>query len=140
MRGFTRPLRAAGLLLALALAGCGSDTSYDNKPRPPEPIVVSASISTRSVSVSPTAFGGGPITIVITNQSDETQQLTVETAGAEAGITQKTGPINPGDTASMKLLVTKGLYRVSVSGDGIKPGRLAVGSSRPSSQNDVLQP
>lgn len=140
MRGFTRPLSAAGLLLALALAGCGSDTSYDNKLRPPEPIVVSASISPRSVSVSPNVFGAGPITIVITNQSDQAQQLTVETAGAKAGITQKTGPINPGDTASMKLLVTKGLYRVSVAGDGITSGRLVVGRERPSSQNDVLQP
>jgi hypothetical protein len=140
MRGFTRPLCAVGLLLALALAGCGSDTSYENGPRPPQPIVVSASISSRSVSLSPSRFGGGPITIVITNQSADTQQLTVETAGTEAGITQKTGPINRGDTATMKLFLTKGEYRVSASAGGIASGRLVVGRLRPSSQNDVLQP
>jgi len=140
MRGFTRPLCAAGLLLVLALAGCGSDSSYENELRPPEPLIVSASISPKAVSVSPAAFGGGPITIVITNQSDDTQQLTVETAGADAGLTQKTGPISPGDTANMKLVLVKGTYRVSASDGGVKSARLVVGPDRPSSQNDLLQP
>lgn len=144
MRGVTRPMFAAGLLLAATLAttvtGCGSDTSYSNQLRPPETLIVSASISNRSVSVSPRAFGAGPITIVITNQSRAPQQLTVETAGSGAGITQKTGPINPGDTATMKLTPIRGVYRVAASGRAIRPGRLLVGTPRPSAQNDLLQP
>ena len=40
----------------------------------------------------------------------------------------------------MKLTPLRGVYRVSASGKAIRPGRLLVGSPRPSAQNDLLQP
>ncbi|HEX2086856.1 MAG TPA: hypothetical protein VHF89_14345, partial [Solirubrobacteraceae bacterium] len=91
--------------VALIGSGCGEDDDYENKPRPPAPIVVSASISEDRVSVSPTEFGAGPITLIVTNQTENAQELTLETdeiGGEGPGITQETGPISPGDTASIK--------------------------------------
>jgi hypothetical protein len=131
---------ATGLLLAFVIAGCGDDNTYTNRLRPPEQLVVSAYIAPSGVSISPNGFGAGPITIVITNQTERPQQFTVETAGPKAGIKQTTGPINPTDTADMKITVLKGRYRVAASGKGIKPTALVVGSHRPSSQNDLGQP
>ncbi len=129
-----------------ALVGCGAsgdDDNYANEPRPATPIVVSASISDGSVSVSPRSFGAGPVTLIVTNQTGRTQELTLETEeiGGEApGIEQNTGPINPGDTAQLQADLRKGTYRVSVAGSGISGADLQVGDPRPSSQDELLQP
>ena len=134
----------AGALCAAALfSACGDENDYKNEPRPPAPIVVSAAISDDKISVSPRRFGAGPVTLIVTNQTDEAQQLTLETdelGGSESGIEQKTGPINPGDTASLKAELRSGQYRVAVDGDGIQPAAVRVGEPRESSQNDLLQP
>ena len=133
----------AAVCAAGVLAGCGSEDDYANKPRPPAPIVVSAAISSEKISVSPRRFGAGPVTLIVSNQTDEAQQLTLETdeiGGTESGIEQKTGPINPGDTASLKAELRRGQYSVSVSGNGIQPAAVRVGEARESSQNDLLQP
>jgi len=133
----------AGTGLAL-LAGCGGQAAdYANEPRPPEPIVVSASISDDKVSVSPKKFGAGPVTLIVTNQTQSAQELTLETneiGGSSPGIEQNSGPINPGDTASLKADLTKGTYRVAVDGDGIDEASLRVGGERKSAQNELLQP
>jgi hypothetical protein len=133
----------AGTGLAL-LAGCGGQTAdYANEPRPPEPIVVSASISDDKVSVSPKKFGAGPVTLIVTNQTQSAQELTLETdeiGGSSPGIEQNSGPINPGDTASLKADLKKGTYRVAVDGDGIDEAALRVGDQRKSAQDELLQP
>ena len=135
---------AAGALCAATLvAACGEEASYKNEPRPPEPIVISAAISDEKVSVSPRRFGAGPVTLIVSNQTDDAQQITLETdelGGTQSGVRQRTGPINPGDTASIKADLRKGSYRVAVEGDGIEPAAVRVGRSRPSSQNELLQP
>jgi hypothetical protein len=125
----------------LIAAGCGSK-AYHNTLRPPAPIVVTAAISPDRVSVSPRTFGAGPISLIVTNQTSATQQITLETSktAAGAGITQQTGPINPSDTATLKADVPQGTYEVHVQGAAIKPARIVVGTKRPSSQNDVLLP
>ena len=128
---------------ALIAAGCGEDDDYKNEPRPPAPIVVSASIGADRVSVSPRSFGAGPITLIVTNQTQTAQQLTLETdeiGGSDAGIEQETGPISPGDTASLKADLRKGTYRVAVNGRGIDEAALDVGDPRESAQNELLQP
>jgi hypothetical protein len=141
-----RPNRIAlaALCAAAFSAGCGGDDDeYENRPRPPSPIVVSASINDGGVSVSPRNFGAGPITLIVTNQTDSAKELRLETdelGGDAPGIQQDTGPINPGDTASLKADLREGSYRVSVDdggGDGIA---LNVGEPRPSAQNELLQP
>jgi hypothetical protein len=120
--------------------GCGSDTSYKNEPRPPAPIVVTASINKNAVAVSPKRFGAGPITLIITNQTGASQQLTVEINNGQAGFKGRTGPINPRDTGQLKADLARGIYSVHVDGNAIRPARLTVGRERPSAQNDLLQP
>ena len=128
---------------AALLSACGEEDDYENRPRPPTPIVVSASISTERISVSPRDFGAGPITLIVTNQTEAPQELTLETneiGGGEPGIQQETGPISPGDTASLKAELREGTYRIAVNGAGIQEAALDVGEPRESAQNELLQP
>ena len=139
-------LRFAVVVLgAVALvSGCGGDDDdYKNEERPPAPILVSASISDDRISVSPTEFGAGPITLIVTNQTQSAQELTLETdeiGGGAPGIEQQTGPISPGDTASLKAELREGTYRVGVNGRGIDEAALNVGEPRESAQDQLLQP
>ena len=128
-------------VLALAVVGCGNTSSYKNQPRPPAPIVITAAITPGQVSVSPAHFGAGPISLVVTNQTQKSQRLTLaQQVNGQPQQTGETGPINPQDTASLKADVDPGDYTVSVDGDGIKPAKITVGKQRPSAQNDLLQP
>jgi hypothetical protein len=125
---------------AATVAGCGAGSSYKNEPRPPAPIVVTASISKSEVSVSPKRFGAGPITLIVTNQTGASQQVTVEINNGQAGFKGRTGPINPRDTGELKADLGQGTYSVHVDGNSIRAARLLVGRERPSAQNDLLQP
>lgn len=133
------PLAVTGVVLT----GCGSSSEYKNEPRPPAPIILTASIDDQRVSVSPRAFGAGPISLIVTNQTSTSQRVTVESAnktGTGPGIRQETAPISPRDTATLKVEVTPGRYSVHVGADGIAAALLRVGPHRPSAQNDLLQP
>lgn len=143
--------RASALVCALAaasaLASCGDDDSdkYANAQRPPRPIVISAAINDRSIQVSPARFGAGPITLIISNQSTASQQVTLETEDDPGGSSPgskaiETGPINPRETASVKGSVGQGTYTLHVGGDEIRGARVVVGKERPSGQNDLLNP
>jgi hypothetical protein len=137
---------ACVLTAALGLAACGSSKhSYDNAARPAASIVVSAAIDNGQISVSPRKLGAGPITLVISNQSNASQQVTLETADSPGGSgpgakALQTGPINPRETASVKADVKPGTYRLHVGADGVRAARIVVGRARPSAQNDLLQP
>jgi hypothetical protein len=136
-------IAVGALSAATFVAACGEQDDYKNEPRPPEPIVVAAAISGEKVSVSPRGFGAGPVTLIVSNQTDDAQKVTLETdeiGGTQAGVRQRTGPINPGDTASIKADLRTGTYRVAVEGNGIQAAAVRVGRSRPSSQNELLQP
>jgi hypothetical protein len=133
----------SAIAVALALAGCGATADSRSDPRPPAPIVLTASISDQAVSVSPRAFGAGPISLIVTNQTKTAQRLTLESvqaAGQGPGIMQETAPISPRDTATLKATVDPGRYSVHVAGDAIAAANLRVGRERPSAQNDLLQP
>jgi len=133
----------SAIVAALVLSGCGATADSRTDPRPPAPIVLTASISDQAVSVSPRAFGAGPISLIVTNQTKSAQRLTLESlqqAGQGPGIKQETAPISPRDTATLKATVDPGRYSVHVSGDAIAAAKLRVGPERPSAQNDLLQP
>jgi hypothetical protein len=137
----------AAMLLApaavVAVVGCGTTTDYKNDPRPPALIVLTASIDDQRVSVSPRAFGAGPISLIVTNQTSTAQRVTLESAdkaGSGPGLRQETAPISPRDTGTLKAEVKPGRYTVHVRGDGIAAARLRVGPERASAQNDLLQP
>lgn len=129
--------------LGLLASGCGGADDYANEPRPPSPIVVSASISPDRVSVSPQEFGAGPVTLIVANQTERAHEITLETdeiGGSGPGIEQRSGPINPGDTASLKADLRKGTYSVGVADRAIDDAQLRVGAQRPSAQDELLQP
>lgn len=134
---------ALGAIAMVGAAGCGDDEDFANEPRPPAPVTLTASISKERVSVSPKAFGAGPIELIITNQTDSTQRVTLETdepPGSGPGIKQVTGPINPRETASLKANLDPGTYSVQVDGGDITDATLRVGDERASSQDDLLLP
>lgn len=128
----------AGGLLLLA-SGCGSTRTFANNPRPAAPIIVAAAITSGGVTVSPTHFGAGLVQFVLTNLTNASQQLTVQSIGAVT-FRQETGPINPGGTAQLKANLGQGHYSVSVSDSTVKSATLAVGKPRPNSSNQLLQP
>lgn len=141
-----RNSRTVTVLLATtaALAGCGGgEDNYANNPRPPSPINITAAITEERVSVSPDEFGAGPVVLIISNQTDGAQTVTLETneiGGSGAGIRQTTSPINPAGTATLKVDLEPATYELSVSGGGIRPAEVTVGPERESAQNDLLQP
>lgn len=138
--GLAAPCCAAAAVAALA--GCGNGGTFKNNPRPPAPIVITAAITPTSVAVSPAKFGAGPISLVVTNQTERSQRLAISQLvnGGQQRIGE-TGPINPNDTASLKSDLDPGSYTVTADGGpGIKPAKVHVGHERPSAQNDLLQP
>ena len=128
------------VMATVAIAGCGGSGSYKNELRPPAPIVLTAAISKDRVSVSPSKFGAGPVSLVITNLTDSAQQVIFETSAGQAGVLQQTGPINPRDTATLKVNAPTGGLVVRVQGGAIKAAKLNVGPARASAQNQLLQP
>ena len=137
---------ACALTAAVTLGACGgNDKKYTNAERPATPIVISASINDKTVTVSPKQFGAGPITLIISNSSTSSQQVTLETdqQPGDDGPGEKaiqTGPISPRETAAVKGEVKQGTYALRVGGDGVQPATIVVGKPRPSAQNDLLQP
>jgi hypothetical protein len=141
MRAATSRAAAAAIAAALALAACGTTSERRNVPRPPTRIVITGSISTDRVSVSPRRFGAGPVSLVVANLTDTSEQVTLETATrSRAGIRQQTAPINPRDTAELRADLSTGRYLVKVSDGGIASATLSVGRRRRTAQNDLLQP
>jgi hypothetical protein len=132
---------AIAAAVALAAAACGTTENRRNEPRPPTRIVITGSISTDRVSISPRRFGAGPISLIVANLTDASQQVTLEaTDRTRPGVRQETAPINPRDTAELRADLRSGRYTVHVTGGGIAAATLRVGKRRPSAQNDLLQP
>ena len=140
----TRRLPVVALVgFAIALSGCGEGDDYKNDLRPPSPINVTAFVSPERVSVSPANFGAGPIVVVVTNQSNSSQEVTFasESAGTSGptDVSQST-LINPGDTGELKLDVAQGSYLVRTGDESVRPATVTVGPKRESAQNELLQP
>ncbi len=129
--------------MLLAVCGCGGGGDYANKPRPPSPINVTAAITNSRVSVSPQRFGAGPIVLIISNQSSSAQKVTFQTdelGGSKPGRKFDTSPINPRATATLKVDVREGNWKLSTADGGIRAAALSVGRKRKSSQGDLLLP
>jgi hypothetical protein len=134
-----RTLRALALalgLLTITLAACG-ESDDRNKNRPPVPINVSVQLGSKKVTVSPAKFGAGPITLLVANQSGASQTVTID----GPRVRQSVGPINPEDTATLKVSVQPGDYTLAAAeAAGLRPAKLTVGPKRPSGQNTLLLP
>lgn len=142
-RRMPRAAVAAIVALGLGAGGCGNDDDFANSPRPPAPITVSAAISPVRVTVSPARFGAGAIELVASNQTATSQRVTLRSRGRSGGgeeLEQSTGPINPGDTASLKADLTEGSYLLTAHSAAIEPATIAVGAPRESAGDGLLQP
>ena len=93
--------------------------------------------------VSPVTFGGGPVVILISNQSGAAQKVTFETdelGASTGGIRRSTGTIEPLSTGQLKVDAPEGSYTLSASAGGVAPAAVEVSKRRKSSQDDLLLP
>jgi len=139
------PRTTAGVAVAVALAlgGCGADDEFANDEREPAPITLSAAITRSNVTVSPSRVGAGSIELVASNLTSMSQRLTLSSRTLSDGgepLKQRTGPINPGDTASLTADLAEGTYRVTTRSTAIAPATVRVGPERPSAKDELLQP
>jgi hypothetical protein len=142
-RRMPRAAIAVAVALGLGIAGCGGGDDFANSPRPPAPITLSAAISPARVTVSPSRFGAGSIELIASNQTPTSQRITLRSSpigrpGQQ--LEQSTGPINPGDTASLKADLSPGSYLVTARSAAIDPARIVVGPRRSSATDGLLQP
>jgi hypothetical protein len=142
-RRMPRAAVAACLALSIGVAGCGGDGRFANDPRPAATITVSAAILPGRVTVSPSRFGAGTVELIASNQTATSQRITLRSRGRRSGgkaLEQSTGPINPGDTASLKADLGAGRYLVTVRSKAIAPATIVVTPQRATAGNGLLQP
>ena len=139
-RRMPRAARAALIALALGVAGCGGGDDFANDPPAAPPKTVGAVISPLRVTVSPARLGAGTIELIASNQTTTSQRVTLRSQGAAAKLEQSTGPINPGDTASLTATLTAGRYLVTARSPAIDPAPIVVGAAAGGSADGLLQP
>jgi hypothetical protein len=142
MRNRRAPFLVGGVLLMLAVAGCGDD-DFANDPRPPTPVEMSAVIRDDGVTLSPKREGAGALLITFSNQTDRAHTITVE--GED--VIERTAPIQPQDTATIQKTLRPGIYEVRAGSsravdieDQIRPATLTIGPERADSNSDLLLP
>jgi hypothetical protein len=133
-------LLSSGLIFALALGACGDD-DFENEPRPPVPLQLTGVITDARVTVSPNKVGAGPIVLTVSNQTDDSHTIALE----GEGIVERTGPVNPQDTATLQKTLKPGQYVVKAGSDsaparGIRPATLVIGKPRKSASGELLLP
>lgn len=136
------PWTGVALAVAFGLAGCGGD-DFANEERAPAPIILSAVVTPSDVTVSPSRIGAGTVELIASNLTSRSQQVTLSSrtlAGGGPPLRQRTGPINPGDTASLTADLREGTYRVTTGSQAIAPATIRVGAPRPSAKDTLLQP
>jgi hypothetical protein len=141
-------MAAASLAGALAVSGCGT-TRQAARPAPPVPVDLSVYVGARSVSVSPTAIGAGPVRLLIASEAPAAIVLAVTRPGR--ALVAQGASIKPGGTEQLSLVLRPGVYRVTTRPplgteaqlavpSSIAPARLLVGRTRSGSPNALLEP
>ena len=128
---------------ALLIGACGGDDEFANRERAPAPIILSASITPRDITVSPSRIGAGTVELIASNLTSTSQQITLRSEMLSAGtapLQQRTGPINPGDTASLTADLVQGTYRLTTRAGREPSATLRVGPTRSGSSAGLLQP
>jgi hypothetical protein len=134
-------LRCALVLLAVAgAAGCADDDERTNGERPAATINVTAAIADGRIHVSPRRFGAGPIRLIVSNQTQAEQEVTLATGGNAAGVTRTSTPIRAAGTGTLQMDVPEGDYELRTADREIEPTALSVGTPRPSAQDQLLLP
>ncbi len=144
----TRGLRATalvsgGALMALVLAGCGGGSHFQNEPRPPITAQLTGVVTDKQVTVSPDRIDGGPIRLVISNQTQQAHTITLERSGNQGEPNRDVvGPVNPLAAATVQQTLTQGEYQVSVDSKpgAIAPAKITVGPNGKSGSNNTQLP
>jgi hypothetical protein len=131
----------AGLVMAVALVGCGGGKDFANKPRPPVPLELTGVITKEKVTISPSKLGAGPVEIKVSNQSGKSRTLTLD----GNGIQESVGPINPLDVGTLQKTLAPGHYTVKAGSEAATAKELAtatlvIGKERASASDKVLLP
>jgi hypothetical protein len=127
-------------VVAALIAGCGED-DFKNEARAPVRLALTGVIQDDKVTVSPAKIGAGPVEITISNQTDRVRTITLE----GESVTEKGGPVQPGDTATIQRTLAPGSYEVRAGSERavrteIQPAVLRIGKERANSNNDLLLP
>lgn len=136
-----RPLPAVLVtVLLLGEAACGGD-DFANDPRPPIPLDVTALVTEDGISVSPAQFGAGVVRVIVANQTEEPQTLTLQRRDSDRLVVgRQTGSIDPGDTAELKADLEPGTYELMAERDDVEEATIEVTEQRPSGENVLLLP
>jgi hypothetical protein len=140
-----RALAAGGAALALGIAGCGED-DFENDARPPTPLQLTGVITEERVTVSPNKLGAGPIVLTVSNQTGSSHSLLLEGKGQSGKpVSERVGPVNPQDTATLQKTLEPGQYVVKAGSDRaqereIRAATLVVGRKRDSASGELLLP
>jgi hypothetical protein len=141
------------------LVGCGA-VERTNDPRPSPAVRVSVTVSPSAVTVQPQVIGIGPDRTQQTPQNVHSPQPPIRThapltvAFVSANLTDistrleirgpkdaVSGPLVANGNGTLQVDLPTGVYTVTAADmPRAKPGRLAIGPFRASSQNDVLLP
>jgi hypothetical protein len=81
--------------------------------------------------------------LITSNLTSTSQQITLRSETLSAGtapLHQRTGPINPGDTASLTADLVQGTYRVTAGSQRTPSATIRVGPSRSGATDQLLQP
>ena len=140
----SRTWTAAAIALALTLtgAGCGGE-DFPNRERAPARITLGVAITPRDITVSPSRIGAGPVELIASNLTSASQQITLRSEMLSAGtapLQQRTGPINPGDAASLTADLVQGVYRVTTGAEQEPSATIRVGPTRSGATDQLLQP
>ena len=139
-------MRGAAVLLASATLtvsplGCRGDEDFTNKPRPAATVELTGVIQDKRVTVSPNEVGAGPVTITVSNQTQDAHTLTLE----GESVRERVGPVNPLDTVTIQKTLDPGSYELRAGSaravaQEIRPAELTIGKQRKSSADQVGLP
>jgi hypothetical protein len=126
--------------IASLATGCGEE-DFANDPRPAVPRELGGVIQEDAVTVSPSREGAGPITLIVSNQTDDAHTVILE----GESVREQVGPINPLDTATIQKTLEPGEYEVRAGSPTaqrkpIEPAVLTIGKPRKSSSDELLLP
>lgn len=120
---------------ALAAIGCGGSGRGDSN-RPPETLTIAVQISEDEVTSSPSNFGAGPITMLISNQTSVPQKMTIDGPRLNRVV-----PVDVRDTATLKANLLPGDYTLETkTSQQTPPFAMHIGAPRGSNQNRLLLP
>lgn len=125
----------AAALIALAIAGCAGNESYENRPKAPAVLTVSVIVGEDEIQMSPRGWGAGPVRFIAVNQTGTRQIVSFDSDRLERDV-----PVGSGQSANFKMTTAPGPFSISASNVAANALDFEVGPERETAQNDLTQP